>query len=162
MAGRSAGGDAINTLKSCSVEQASANLKDTCERSVFQDGRSVRAWFTRNLKIDDSKVITELSIKEDGCTTMRGVLVDKSKNGLDKTVYLLGDTRIEMKEALVILLDLCIDCLGCQHLAFGIRRSQAPEILNDLKWVGFELINPDLILKDKTLIQEYVFVGMDL
>lgn len=106
--------------------------------------------------------MNEVVIKEEGRVTMTGVLVESIGSSVERTIYLTGDSSLEMKEALVILLDLCIECLNCQHLAFAIDRHKATSILNDLRWVGFELINPDLLVKDKSILDNHVFVGIEL
>lgn len=162
MAGHSAGGDGITNPKTCSFEQATTSSKIIRERNAFQSSRDTVSWYTEKLKINKGEVLTELLIKEDGKTTMSGVLVESPIGSRDKTAYLAGDTSIELKEALVILLDLCIDCLDCQHLAFVVERSRALELLNDLKWVGFRLINPDIIVRDKAVFEDYVCMGLDL
>lgn len=144
------------------MEQASTRLQDTCERSVFENGRKWATWFTDKLQIEQSEVMNEVVIKEEGRVTMTGVLVESIGSSVERTIYLTGDSSLEMKEALVILLDLCIECLNCQHLAFAVDRHKATSILNDLRWVGFELINPDLLVKDKSILDNHVFVGIEL
>lgn len=144
------------------MEQASTRLQDTCERSVFENGRKWVTWFTDKLQIEQSEVMNEVVIKEEGRVTMTGVLVESIGSSVERTIYLTGDSSLEMKEALVILLDLCIECLNCQHLAFAVDRHKATSILNDLRWVGFELINPDLLVKDKSILDNHVFVGIEL
>lgn len=162
MAQPSVGGDGIIHPKSCSFEQASTDSKSLRERKAFKGSRETVSWFTEKLQIEESEVLTEVLIKEDGKATMKGVLVESPVGSQDKTIYLVGDTTIEMKEALVILLDLCIDCLNCQHLAFAVERSKASEVLNDLKWVGFELVSPERVVKDKSIVDQYVFMAIDL
>lgn len=162
MARHSAGGDGTTGSKSCSSEQASMGFRSSRERRTFETNRISASWFTTNLKIDGREVITDVTIKEDGCMILSGTVVESNVDGPSRTIYFLAYTTIQVKEALVTLLDLCIECLGCQHLAFAVKRSEAVAVLENLRWVGFSLINPDVIVKNRSVLEDYVFMGIDL
>lgn len=160
---RSAGGDGTTRTKSCSFEQASTSLRSPRERRSLEGCRRSASWLTTHFKIDRKKIITEIVIKEDGCVTLTGALVEIPGASGGRALYLSPHTTaIEVKETLVILLDLCIECFDCQHLAFAVQRTDVVKVLQDFKWVGFTLVNPEVIEKDKSLADEYVFIGVDL
>lgn len=163
MAGRHAGGDVLtNVFKSCSQEQAPADLERVREGHRFQGGR--REWLTQNLRI--GQIWDEVVINGYGHTSTSGVISKHSDSLNDTTIYLQGHPQLVTKDNLVILLDLVIDCLKCSTMviALELKSLERPveNILYDLSWVGFELISPDAVVNNASFADKHIFVGIAL
>lgn len=126
--------------------------------------RSISSWWIDHVQLRLGEIQAEVTIKEDGKVSMTGVIVADCDG--EKTLYVTGGTNIQLKEGLVVLLDLALDCLGCQHLVIAIDRqalgNELQTVLHDLSWVGFTLVNPQQILIDTSLMDVYCFVALEL
>jgi len=83
-----------------------------------------------------------------------------------------GWAGIEVKEGLVALLDLAIECLGCATLVLCVDRTHPHigSLIRDLGWIGFDLV-PSIVADSKhpaataaaaTPNDDVLFFSMDL
>ncbi|ORY84214.1 ornithine decarboxylase antizyme-domain-containing protein [Protomyces lactucae-debilis] len=162
--GGSAAGDVASVAKSCAKQQATFRSAHLGERQVSLSERNISSWYTQHIKLEKGEIQSEVVIKEEGKVSMTGVIEVDAEG--DRTLYVTGSTNIQLKDGLVVLLDLALDCLQCQHLVIAIDRQalgkELPVVLHDLSWVGFTPIAPQKILKDAALTDKFCFVALDL
>ncbi|CRK26815.1 hypothetical protein BN1708_000624 [Verticillium longisporum] len=91
-------------------------------------------------------------------------------DGLERSLFVFFDGNVvgvDLKKALMALIDLADTPLDCQHLVVCLDRRieerDAKSLMKSLQWVGFELTTLDNWAKDLDVTsKEWLFMGMEL
>ncbi|KAL9944252.1 hypothetical protein ACHAQF_008687 [Verticillium nonalfalfae] len=91
-------------------------------------------------------------------------------DGLERSLFVFFDGNVvgvDLKKALMALIELADTPLECQHLVVCLDRRieerDAKSLMKSLQWVGFELTTLDNWAKDLDVTsKEWLFMGMEL
>ncbi|KAM9874008.1 hypothetical protein VDGE_00022 [Verticillium dahliae] len=91
-------------------------------------------------------------------------------DGLERSLFVFFDGNVvgvDLKKALMALIELADTPLDCQHLVVCLDRRieerDAKSLMKSLQWVGFELTTLDNWAKDLDVTsKEWLFMGMEL